>query len=350
MLIKTLLSTIFFLSLLLPLSAQETTVRVLFFTGNVTVKTSRGSQKAAIGQQLAPRDEVSIAKGGTLQLSINGKVIKYTQPAKVKVSEAIKRAGKGENVAVANTVRTLAAASGASREKRSSQAGATRATDSSRLTAKEKKRLKEEAKKAANDELRERTGIDDPLGRAEEIATMITGKEDMIILEPRATAVSSAPLRFRWLRSPTAGSYIVSVKNYLGEEVYHMETPDTAVTWDAPKLAPEAIYTWTLTDSRNNLHKTGALFHRLGDSLDATVLNGAEAIRRELGADNPALPIILAAFYADNGCYGEAARFYTEAALASSQHYDDLMGRACEQYQYQMYMQEGEMKAIWERF
>lgn len=347
--IKALLSTLVCMLIVLPAYAQETTVRILFFTGNVTVKSNKGTQKAAIGQQLASRDEVSIGKGGTLQLSVNGKVIKYSQPAKVRVNDAIKRAGKGENVAVANTVRTLAAASGASREKRNSQAGATRATDSSRLTAKEKKKLKDEMKRAANDELRTRTGIDDPLGTAEDIATLITGEEDMIILEPRATAVSSGPVRFRWLRSPTAGGYVVSVKNYLGEEIYRTETRDTSVLWENAKLAPEAIYTWTLTDTRNNLHKTGALFHRLGDSVDATLRSGAEEIRRELGNDNPALPIILAAFYADNGCYGEAARLYTEAALASSQHYDDLMRRACEQYQYEMYMQEGEMRAVYNR-
>lgn len=330
-----------------PAAAQNATVRILFFTGNVTVRSSQGQTKAAIGMQLAPRDEVTIAGGATLQLSINGKVIKYSQPAKVRVSDAIKRAGKGENQAVANTVRTLAAASGADRSGRTSKAGATRADDSSRLVANGTKLVTKEISNAANDELADRTGIDDPLGKAKDVAKLITGEDDMIILEPRSTAVTAEPLRFRWLRSPTAGGYIVTVKNYLGEEIFRQETDDTTLVWNGAQLSPEVIYSWTLTDKKNSMHGTGAIFHRLSDSVAAAVKSGATAIARELGDDNPALPIVLGAFYADNGCYGEAARFFTSGALQSKQHFDELMRRACDQYQYQIYMRDEEVRAVY---
>jgi hypothetical protein len=325
-------------------SAQNATVRVLFFTGNVTVH----GAKAAIGMQLGARDEVAVPAGATLQLSINGKVIKYSQPAKIRVADAIKRAGSGENVAVANTVRTLAAATGADRSARTSKAGATRATDTSRLLAQGKKQAATEMRNAANDELAARTGIDDPLGKAGEIAKRITGDDDMIILEPRATAVTSEPLRFRWLHSPSAGGYVVSVKNYLGEEIFRRETSDTTVTWDDAKLAPEVIYSWTLTDSKNSMHGSGALFHRVSDSLDATIRTGVAAITKELGGDNPALPVVLGGFYADNECYGESARLFTEGALNTRQHYDELMRRACDQYQYQMSMREEEVGMVYQ--
>jgi hypothetical protein len=328
-------------------TAQTPTVRILFYTGNVTVKSGKGSQKAAIGQQVGPRDEIAIPAGGTLQLSVNGKVVKYAQAMKLKVSDAIKRAGSGENAAVANTVRTLAAASGADRSGRTSQAGATRATDSSRLLVKGKKQVLHDARNAANDELQRRTGIEDPLGKAEQAARYVVGEDDMIILEPRSTSVPSGPVRFRWLRAPSAEGYKVSVKNYLGEEVFSGETKDTTLLWNDPKLPGEVIYTWTLSDTRNGLHNTGALFHRLGDSLDAVVRQGAGDIRRELGDDNPALPLVLGEFYADNGCYGEAANYFTMGALASKQHFNEFMARACDQYQYEMYMPEEEVKVVY---
>lgn len=342
-----LLGIIAVLPITTPAAAQNATVRILFFTGNVTVRSAQGQAKAAIGMQLAPRDEVTLAGGATLQLSINGKVIKYSQPAKVKISDAIKRAGKGENQAVANTVRTLAAATGADRSGRTSKAGATRADDSSQIIARGKKQVTKEISNAANDELAERTGIDDPLGKAKDVAKMIMGEDDMIILEPRSTAITAEPVRFRWLRSPTAGGYIVTVKNYLGEEIYRQETDDTTVVWNGAQLAPEVIYSWTLTDKKNSMHGTGAIFHRLSDSTDALVRNGVAAIKRELGEDNPALPIVLGAFYADNTCYGEAARHFTSGALQSKQHYDELMTRACDQYQYRIYMREEEVRAVY---
>lgn len=327
--------------------AQNTTVRILFYTGTVTVKAGKNTGPATLGQQLGAKDEITIGRGGTLQLSVNGKVIKYNQAGKVKVSDAIKRAGSGENAAVANTVRTLAAASGADREKRTSQAGATRMDDSSTIIAEQKKRIQDEITTAANNELRNRTGIDDPLGKASEAARLILGEDDMIILEPRSCAISSGPIRFRWLRSPTAGGYIVSVKNYLGDEVFRRESSDTSLLWEAPSLAPDIVYTWSLIDARNSLHRTGTTFHRLSDSADAIVRTGAEDIRRELGADNPATPLVLGAYYADVGCYGEAARLFTEAAAASTQHYNEFMSRACEQYRYGMFMPEEEILAVY---
>lgn len=328
-------------------AAQSTTVRILFYTGTVTVKAGKSSGQATLGQQLGAKDEITIGRGGTLQLSVNGKVIKYNQAGKVKVSDAIKRAGSGENAAVANTVRTLAAASGADREKRTSQAGATRINDSSKIVAEQKKRIQDDITTAANEELRDRTGIDDPLGKAGEASRLILGENDMIILEPRSSAISSGPVRFRWLRSPTAGGYVVSVKNYLGEEVFHRESSDTSLLWESPSLAPDVVYTWSLMDARNNLHRTGTTFHRLADSADAAVRAGAEDIRRELGADNPAIPLVLGAYYADAGCHGEAARLFTEAAATSTQHYNEFMNRACEQYRYGMFMPEEEIIAVY---
>ncbi|MEO5930281.1 MAG: hypothetical protein ABIR47_10150 [Candidatus Kapaibacterium sp.] len=328
---------------------QSTTVRILFYTGNVTVRTANGSAKAAIGTQLGAKDEVTIASGGTLQLSVNGKVIKYNQPAKLKVADAIKRAGNGENAAVANTVRTLASASGADRSRRSSQAGATRLDDSSHLIADAKDHVIHDARDMANQELTERTGIDNPLDKVESAVRALAGADDMIILEPRSTAVPSGPVRLRWLRSPTAGGYTISVKNYLGDEIFSRQTNDTEIVWADSKLPPEEIFTWTLTDSKNTLHNAGAYFHRLNDSTDAAVRAGESAIRKELGDDNPALPLVLGEYYSDNGCHGAAARYFTSGAAKSTQHYQEFMGRACDQYQFEMNVPADEIQLIYRK-
>jgi hypothetical protein len=177
----------------------------------------------------------------------------------------------------------------------------------------------------------------------------LAGADDMVILEPRSTAVLSGPVRLRWLRSPTSGGYIVSVKNYLGDEIFSRQTNDTEIVWSDAKLPPEEIFTWTLTDTRNPLHNTGAYFHRLDDSTDAAVRVGESAIRKELGDDNPALPLVLGEYYSDNGCHGAAARYFTSGAAKSTQHYEEFMDRACDQYQFEMNMPADELRLVYKK-
>src|ERR1044072_6481411 len=90
-------------------------VRILFFTGNVSVKSGGATGKARIGQVLEAKDEVTLTGNASLQLSVDCKVGKYTKAGKVQDENAIKRARSSENIVVANTVRTLAGASGADR-------------------------------------------------------------------------------------------------------------------------------------------------------------------------------------------------------------------------------------------
>ncbi len=328
-------------------SAQNTAIHILFYTGKVTVTSGKTSRKASIGLELAARDELRVGRGGSVQISVNGKVIQYSQAGKVRVADAIKRAGTGENTAVATTVGAIAATTGADREPRTDKEGTTRLEEVSQRGRQKKKKATREITATANRNVAERAGIEEPPGTAERIGTASVDQEDMIILEPRSTAVSSGPILFRWLRSTSAGNYIVAVKNYLGEEIFRRETSDTALIWESPGLTPEIIYTWTLTDANNAHHGTGAMFHRLADSADAMLRTGLEEIRRELGSTNPAMPLILGAFYADIGCYGQAARCYTEGARTSKQHYREFMHRACNEYLYEIYMPEEEVLAVY---
>jgi hypothetical protein len=281
-----------------------------------------------------------------LQLSVNGKVIKYAQPAKVRVADAIARAGKGENAAVATTVRTLAAAS-SNNNNRSSQAGATRVEGGQSEQAKDLQgQAGQEARDRASTEITNRTGVENPIDVIDGMASHANRNETTVILEPRSTAVYSNTITFRWLRSPGIERYVVSVRNHVGDEIWHTETADTAVTWPDASLVGDALYTWTLAGTQDAGSGTEATFHRLDDSARQVVQNGVRAIERELGADNPALPLVMGAYLADYGCLGEAARAYTGGALAGGEHHEEFEQRAIEIYRDRLGLSEDEMRMI----
>lgn len=326
------------------LTAQTPTVRVLFYTGSVALN---GGAKPTIGQQVSGHDAFTLGAGATLQLSVNGKVIKFAQAARVVVADVIKRAGKGENAAVANTMRTLAAASSADKGQRTSQAGATRVEGGeSEAAIKAREAAEAEARARAEAELRQRTGIENPIDLAGDLGTMANHNERLVILEPRSTAVPPGPVRFRWLRSASASRYVVSVKDHTGREIYRTETDDTTAAWDGTVLEPEAIYEWTLTNARDESMSGKASFNRLSTAEAADVRNGVEAIRSALGADNPALGLMLGAFYGEHGCGGAAARCYTEAALATPEHYREFMQHAAAIYREPVGLDDEELRAV----
>jgi len=225
------LRLLFGATLLLLLAATapavaDDVVRILFFTGGVTVKSEGKSATPRIGQAVGKKDVIILKGNATLQLSVNGKVLKYNKPTQLKVADAIKRAGKGENEAVANSLRTLAAASGAGRENRTSEAGATRAIDSSQLIAAAERKGLETARNEANSELGKQLGVDDPLGKATGLMDYLRG-DKLIVMEPRSTAISNGPITFRWLRTPGVAHYSITVRNYLGDELFKTSVCDT---------------------------------------------------------------------------------------------------------------------------
>lgn len=313
---------------------QNATVRVVFYTGQVSIK----GKSVSIGQELGRNDVVSVGSGATLQISVNGKVLRYNKQTSVRISDAIRQAGNGENTAVANTVRTLAAASGAGSGGRTSQAGATR-LGGDRQEATERARTSlDAAHQLANDELSSRLGIDNALFKFEAEAKKLYGEDDMLILEPRSSAIRIGAIRFRWLRSPTAGGYVVTVRDHVGDKVFESTTNDTTVVWENPSIAPGILYSWKLSDQRNALHSVQAYFWQLDRETDRIVSNGVTSIRKELGDDNPAIPMVVGAYLQDNGCYGEAAREFVTGAEATPERYRDFMERALDIYAYDIGM------------
>ncbi len=335
-----LLAALFVVGSSAPAAAQ--TVRVVFFSGSVTVKTGTRSAAPKLGQQLKSTDQVVVGSGGTVQLSVNGKVLRYAKPATVKVSDAIARAGTGENSVVANSVRTLAGASGAGRASRSSVAGATRAGEEGKQTGYFDSVRTDAANTGmmrVNGELSEMTGISDALGALESAAERMK-REPVVILQPRSTAVTHDPILFRWKGSADITGYVITVQNYLGEEIYRTETTDTFHVWPAGAgLEREAIYTWKVADRDRPGTRWGANFHLISEEEQKEIEEGRQAIITELeGEDNPALPILLGSFYSEHDLFGQAAELFTRGALTQPEHAGTYWEMACDQYVYNVYM------------
>ena len=318
--------------------ASSQTVRVIYYSGNVTVS---GSGKVKLGQQLKSADKVTIGSSSSLQLSVNGKVLKYRKPETLKISDVVKRAGTGENSVVANSARTLAGASGAGRSARTSVAGGTRASGEEEDEPLYFDSVKTEALNTGtmrlNSEVESMTGLSDASGMIRKVSDMMQS-EALILLQPRSTAVSGGPVRFRWMRTPGVRTYTLSVRNYLGDEIYSAEVSDTVHTWTSPTLKPEEIYTWRLSDAHNAKNTFGASFHQLPMNEQQAVASGRAAIMEELGEDNPATPMILGTFYSDHECYGEAAELYTAGVQARDEHEEIYKEMVCEQYLYNMFV------------
>lgn len=321
---------------------QNSTVRVVFFTGQVSTK----GRSVSIGQELGRNDVVTVGSGATLQISVNGKVLRYNKATSVRVADAIRQAGSGENTAVANTVRTLAAASGAGSGGRASQAGATRLGGDRQETTERARTSLDAAHQLANDELSRRLGIDNALFKFESEVRNLYGEDDMLILEPRSSATRLGAIRFRWLRSPTAGGYVVTVRDHVGDKVFETTTNDTTAVWESPALTPGVLYSWKLSDQRNSLHSVQAYFWQLDPDVDRTVTTGMASIRKELGDDNPAVPMVMGAYLQDNGLFGEAAREYVTGAEATPERYKDFMDRALDIYAYDIGMSVHELLMV----
>lgn len=326
----------------IAVEASAQTVRVVFFSGSVTIKSGTKSAKPKLGEQLDRNDRMVIGSGGTLQISVNGKVLRYSKPATVAVSDAISRAGAGENSVVANSVRTLAGASGAGRSSRSSVAGATRAGGEGAETAyfdSVQTDAVNTGMMRLNGEISSATGIDDPIGVLAKAAERLK-KEPVVILQPRSTGVTHDPITFRWKGSPDVSGYVLTVENYLGEEIYRATTTDTVHVWPGGGgLEREAVYTWRIADSEHPSHQWGANFHLISEEEQRKIEEGRRAILAELeGEENPAVPILLGTFYAENDLYGQAAELFTHGATSQPEHAGTYWEMACDQYLYNIFM------------
>ena len=310
--------------------AQAPDARVLYYSGNVRILTSGPPREVAIGMGLMAGDILQVGRGGSLQLSVNGKLFKYTQAGRIDMNFLLVSGAKESNPAVLKAMQMLGRSSlAAGRVKPQSAAGGTLGF----------------AGRLLNLSAQEAT-----IASYASIETEAREPSSVILLEPRSTAVTRGPVRFRWLSTSTDTLFQLLVHDRFGNEVFRAETGDTTVVWEGASQAlfPESEYTWTLSGVHDPAVSASASFHKLND-IKGTIAEGGESqIRLELGSDNPALPLVLGAHFANNGCFGEAARWFTTAAEKNPHFYDDFMLLARAQYRGMMGMPEGEVREIYD--
>jgi hypothetical protein len=283
-----------------PAAERPTEVRVIYYTGNVAITDSTTALPIALGMLIDSTDVVRIGRGATMQLAVDGRVVTLQRPSSVTRAEIIRRAVGEPNEELMAALRALAA---------HGSFMANTAVSPARVQAALAAAITPTARAASPSHTRM-----------------------LVPLEPRNTSVVRGPLHFRWLRSDPNATYRVVVRDRYDAEVFRAETSDTIVTWESAVLFVGSDYTWSLTRVDDSVTAITSTFRRLDDIQGMRLEGGESRIRLALGSENPALPVILGAHFALHGCYAEAVRQYTTAALRTPEHFDRFLRLAREQY------------------
>jgi hypothetical protein len=281
-------------------STRPLEVRVVYYSGDVSLHDTAGDRPVALGVLVDSLTSVAVGRNASVQLAVDGRLVVLDRPGMLRRSEIVRRAGGEANEELMAALRSLAGQD-------------------------------EILMSAAMNPARVHAAIAAAMApSARGAGTSVTGT--LIPLEPRATAVTRGPLRFRWLRSADSTTYHVVVRDRFDNEVFRGETADTFMTWESADLFVGSEYTWTLSRSNDSIAGVTSTFHRLDDLQGMRLEGGESRIRIALGSENPALPIVLGAHFALHGCYADAARQYTTAALRTPEHFDRFLRLARELY------------------
>lgn len=268
-------------------------VRVVYFSGDVSLVDTAGPLAISFGRSIDSIHTVVVARGGSVQLAVDGRLVEITRPGKIRRAEIIRRAKGEPNEELMAALRAIDV---------HADAVSSSAVGPAKMEA---------ALVAALA----------PSSRA--VGASATG--EIVPLEPRSTGVTRGPLRFRWLRSADSATYRVVVRDRFDVEVLRTETTDTTFVWESAVLFAGSEYTWTIADVRDTSDVATATFHRLDDLRGMRLEGGESRIRLALGSENPALPLMLGAHFALHGCYGDAVRQFTTAALRTPEHFDRFL-------------------------
>lgn len=308
--------------------AGDPEITVLFYKGEVALETESGSQSLRIGQELSPNDNIRVGRGGSIQISINGKVVSFASRRTAhRIADILGTVGDQTNPGVARAIETLASATRLIEiDEHDASIPLLASLDGGAVNAIESESSEPRPVKVVN---------------AARLRNMRP-----VILEPRSTSVTRGPLRFSWLGASNVDTYLVRVRDRYNEEVLRYQTTDTTFVWEGATLFAESEYTWELSSVKDTLATVKADFRRLNDLAGMGVEGGESQIRLELGSKNPALPVLLGAHFASRGCYADAARYYLEGARLNPEHSALLLTLALDQYRGNMNVSDGDLKAI----
>lgn len=281
-------------------AVQEPEVRVVYFSGDVTLRGADGIRPISFGMLVDSTESIVVKRGGAVQIAVDGMLVDITRAGSVKRSEMIRRAKGEKNAELMTALRVIA---------EHGDFVASNVVSPARVQA----------------------AVVAAIAPSARVST--ASSTGMIIpLEPRSTAVTRGPIRFRWLRSADSAMYRVIVRDRHGIEVLRNETSDTTFVWESAVLYIGSEYTWTIARVDDSTKTIASTFQRLDDLQGMRLEGGESRIRMALGSENPALPIVLGAHFAKFGCFADAARQFTTAALRTPEHFDRFLRLAREQY------------------
>src|SRR5688500_15535859 len=149
-----------------PEAAKPAEVRVIYFSGDVTLLDTSGVRPISFGMLVDSMQAITVSRGGKVQLAVDGRVVDITRAGTVKRSEIIRRAKGDKNEELMAALRIIAA---------QGDFVASNAVSAARVQAAVVAAMAPSARVASASS----TGI-------------------IVPLEPRSTAVTRGPLRFRW--------------------------------------------------------------------------------------------------------------------------------------------------------
>lgn len=276
-------------------------IRLIYYSGDVTVTDTAGVLPVAFGMLLDSTQNVVVGRGGSAQLAVDGRVVVLERTGRFGRTEIMRRVTGDRNEELMAALRALEAHS-----------------DFTSSTVVSPARLQAAVAAAIA-----------PSARSQ--AASSTGM--LVALEPRSTAVTRGPIRFRWLNDGSGATYRIVVRDRFDQEVLRHETADTSFVWESAVLFAGSEYSWHLARIGDTASAVTSRFHRLDDLRGMRLEGGESRIRLALGSENPALPILLGAHFAVHGCYADAARQFTTAALKTPEHFDRILRLARDQYE-----------------
>jgi hypothetical protein len=282
-------------------TAPANEVRLVYYSGDVAVRDSAAQLPLALGMLIDSTHVVTVPRGASLQLAVDGRIVVIERAATLRRADIVRRASGETNEELMAALRSL----GAQGEHTASTMVSPARVQAALATA---------------------------ISPSTVYASMRPTTGSLIPLEPRQTAVTRGPVRFRWLRQEDSATYRVIVRDRYRDEVFRAETSDTTVIWESAVLFVGTEYEWTLARVDDSLEVVASLFERLDDLKGMRLEGGESRIRLALGSENPALPLVLGAHFALHGCYADAVRWYTTAALRNPEHFDRFMRLARELY------------------
>lgn len=144
-----------------------------------------------------------------------------------------------------------------------------------------------------------------------------SGMSPMPLSPPKNSALAEASTSFSWRSMMGVKSYVFTLSDDEGNELYKTTTADTSVTLDLAQVGvkPGVEYAWKVANARMaGMPSDEIVFNLMPEAKRTEVSRSVSELQAELGADESAVSALtMAMFYADQGMNDKAMREYERA-------------------------------------